>query len=207
MNFMAAAYDDEIGWIAVDDVLTVDEVQSVRASSEDMLESIGSDLRVGDKPHSGTRRLVDVVERIPQTGVVLDRLAPVIRQILGDEYELAEGTYRCPQPGFGRQLLHADDVPRLSGGPNLVATAIVTLAEFTEHNGATRLVPGSNRRIDLQRRSGDLEYHRDEIALTGPAGRAFVFCGHTLHSGTQNNSDRPRPALQLVFRAVRPSGR
>ena len=97
-------------------------------------------------------------------------------------------------------MLHADDAPKLDDAPSRVATAIVTLVEFTDTNGATRVVPGSHRRPDLQRRSGSLDSHPDEMTLTGPAGTAFVFDGHLLHSGTINRSDADRPALQITWR-------
>ncbi len=203
---MAVTYDDEIGWLRVDDLLSPVEAAAIVESCEREIASLGRDLRVGDKPHSGTRRLVDIVDRVSEAETIVERLRPIIEQIVGNHYELVEGTYRCPQPGFGQQLLHADDVPRLEPGPNLVATAIVALTAFTEENGATRLIPGSNHRIDLQRRSGSLEHHPDQIRLTGPAGCGFVFCGHTLHSGMINNSDEPRPCLQLSFRIKSQAG-
>ena len=78
-------------------------------------------------------------------------------------------------------------------------TAVVALCDFTPDNGATSVIPGSHRRPDLQRRSGSLEYHPDELVLTGPAGTAFVFCGHLLHRGTRNRSTASRPALQVSW--------
>ncbi|MGI9599470.1 MAG: phytanoyl-CoA dioxygenase family protein [Acidimicrobiales bacterium] len=197
-------YDDELGWVRVDGVISPAAAASIVVSCEAALESIDRDPRVGDKPHAGTKRLVDVIERVPETSHIPSILAPVLGRIIEDDYELVEGTYRCPQPGFGQQRLHADDVPRLSGRTNLVATAIIPLVDFTGENGSTRLIPGSNRRPDLQRQSGTLVSHPDEVRLIGPAGSGFVFCGHVLHSGTENRSTRPRPALQFVFRTTRP---
>lgn len=89
-------------------------------------------------------------------------------------------------------------MPTLDPLPDRVATAIVALVPFTAENGATRVVPGSHRRIDLQRRSGGLSSHPDERTLTCAAGDAFVFSGHLLHSGTPNRSDHERPALQIT---------
>lgn len=199
-------YRDEIGWTRIDGLLSSKRAGLIGDSCLELLDRLDDDLRVGDKPHSGTRRLVDVTERVPEVADILDELAPVVEQIIGPGHELAEGTYRCPTPGFGQQLLHADDVPRMVVGPNLCATAIVALVDFTAENGATRVVPRSNRRADLQRLSGKLESHPDEIRLIGPAGTGFVFSGHLLHSGVRNYSSSPRPALQFTFRQPRSSG-
>lgn len=201
---MSAVYEDEIGWVHLEAVLTPAEAEAVAAACLAALEAPDGDLRVGDKPAAGTgtARLVDVVERVPETAAIVEAIEPTVAQIIGEQHVLVEDTYRCPQPGFGAQKLHADDVPRLVPGPNLCATAIVPLADFTPDNGSTRLIPGSNLRTDLQRRSGSLDRHPDALPLTGSTGDAFVFCGHTLHSGTENRSSEPRPALQFVFRVA-----
>jgi len=53
-----------------------------------------------------------------------------------------------------------------------VVTAIVALTDFTQTNGATRIIPGSHCRPDLQRQSGSLKDHPNQILLTGPTGTA-----------------------------------
>ncbi len=197
-------YDDQIGWARVDDLVSTARARSILQACEQRLDTIDTDLRVGDKPHAGTRRLVDVTERVPETAEVVSGLEPVIASILGGPFRMSEGTFRCPHPGFGQQKLHADAVPKLAPGPNLCATAIVPLVDFTEANGATRVVPGSAHRPDLQRQSGNLDRADGEHRLVGPVGVGFVFSGHLLHSGTKNESDQPRPCLQFVFVADQP---
>lgn len=195
-------FDDEAGWTAVPDLLTGAEAERLAAGCAADLAALGVDGRIGDKPHSGTRRLVALTERVPAAAAVASdpRLLELVHHLLGPEPKLDEATYRSPEPGFGGQRLHADDVPMLEVGPARCATAIVALADFTVDNGATRVLPGSHRRPDLQRQAGRLERHADETALTGPAGTAWVFSGHLLHAGGLNQSSRPRPALQLVWR-------
>ena len=135
------------------------------------------------------------------TGAVTDpRLTAVVAAILGPNHWPGGVVYRSPRPGYGAQRLHADAVPQLDrSAPATCATAIVALTDFGPDNGATRVVPGSHRRPDLQRRSGSLDDHPDAVTLQGRAGTAFVFSGHLLHGGSLNRSDRPRPALQVVF--------
>lgn len=127
------------------------------------------------------------------------RLLEAVTTLLGYDVELGAVVYRSPQPGFGGQRLHADDVPKMSPGPDRFASTILALTDFTADNGTTRVIPGSHRRPDLQRLSGNLESHPEEIRLTGITGTAFVFSGHLLHSGTVNHSSAARPALQITF--------
>ena len=195
----AGNYDDGIGWARVDDLVSAARAQSVLDRCGQMIDAAANDPRVGDKPHGGTRRLVDILDRVPEAAEVVSDLDAVVTAIVEGPHELRDATYRCPQPGFGAQKLHADALPRLAVGPNLCATAISPLIDFTEDNGATRVVPGSHRRPDLQRLSGNLDHADGEITLTGPVGVAFVFTGHLLHSGTKNRSAAPRPCLQFLF--------
>lgn len=189
------------GWTIVGPLITNRRCREITEACLAYLESLGQDLRVGDKAHSGTRRLVEIDQRIPQAADIIEHpdLLTAVREILQAEPALEDATFRSPEPGFGGQQLHADDVARFDDGPPSGATTIVALVEFTAENGATRLIPGSHRRPDLQRESGRLPDHAEAITLTGPAGTCFVFSKHVLHSGTVNRSAEPRPALQLLW--------
>jgi len=194
----------DAGWLALRDLVDPDRAGELATECESVLSALGTQVGTGDKQYSGTHRLVDLEVRVPAVTEIAahPRLLTAVRSLLGDEPVLAGGNFRCPQPGFGGQKLHADDLPMLSPGPTRVVIAIIALTDFTSTNGATRVVPGSHQRPDLQRRSGNLEHHPGEILLEGKAGTAFVFSGHLLHSGTTNRSNHARPALQLTFLPV-----
>ena len=200
-------FNHKAGWIHLPEILTVDEAGDVAEECLRQLADLGDDVRTGDKPWAGTRRLVALRDRVPATAErVLSHpdVVRIVESVLGSAVEIGEFTFRCPFPGFGAQKLHADDLPLTDINQTLGLTAIVPLVEFTTDNGATRLVPGSHRRPDLQRLSGNLDCHPDEIVLTGPAGGMFMFSCHVLHSGTENRSKQPRPALQICWAPARP---
>ncbi|HJT34228.1 MAG TPA: phytanoyl-CoA dioxygenase family protein [Pirellulales bacterium] len=52
---------------------------------------------------------------------------------------------RDPLPGYGEQGLHSDWHSPPSNGSFAVVTALCLLDDFTPNNGATRLVPGTQR--------------------------------------------------------------
>jgi len=193
-------FDDAVGWVAIPLLLT-DEVSSVLADCHALTQLSPAHLDPRDKPVAGTRHLRNLDQRLPLVAELVTRTAlrAVVDQIVGSTARLQQAEYRCPQPGFGGQRLHADGLAKLDDGPSTVATVIVALVDFTVDNGATRVVPGSHHRPDLQRVSGQLESHADEVVLTGQAGTAFVFSGHLLHAGGTNTSAAERPALQLIF--------
>ncbi len=192
---------DSAGWVALPGVLPTAAAVQLAEDCRSALAGIDDDVRVGDKQVSGTRRLVDLLERVPAVGTAVGH--PAVRgavgHLLGDNFTVGGVIFRSPEPGFGEQCFHADAQPFLTPGPWQVVTAIVALCDFTADNGTTAVIPGSHRRPDLQRRSGSLDHHPEELVLTGPAGTAFVFCGHLLHRGTRNRSTGPRPAIQISW--------
>ncbi len=189
------------GWAKLTGVLQLQEVETIIAGCEAALIGVGDNMRVGDKPHAGTRRLVGANERVPQLRNLLAHptISGLVNEVLGPGARCHEFTYRSPGPGFGAQKLHADDVPLTDCSVTTGLTAIVPLVAFTSDNGSTKVLPGSHRRADLQRLSGNLDSHVDEIRLLGDAGDVFIFSRNLLHSGTRNNSDAPRPALQICW--------
>ena len=192
------------GQVAIPQILSTYEIAQINQFCLQIKRLPEEERRVGDKPHAGTHHLVEIDERIPLVDEVLDRapLLVAVSELIGPSFERLQVSYRSPQPGYGAQKLHADGLPKLDDGPDILATAIVALVDFTATNGSTRVVPGSHRRPDLQRMAGRLENHPDEVRLVGPAGTAFVFSGHLLHSGTRNDSPAERPALQLQWQRV-----
>jgi ectoine hydroxylase-related dioxygenase (phytanoyl-CoA dioxygenase family) len=108
---------------------------------------------------------------------------------------------RNPLPGFGEQGLHTDARPRGRGEPYSVVTALWMLDDFTNENGATRVVPRSHGRVGAVPKSlaqpGDR--HPDEVVVCGRAGSVLIFNGHLWHSGRRNRSRGPRRAAQHVL--------
>ena len=202
MSSSNIVFDDTSGWVGLPGLLAASEILEIRAACDALLRLPAEQRWARDRVAAGTHHLGELDGRSELIDTIVDRppLIDVIAEILGPAFRRDEIGYRSPQPSFGAQKLHADDQPKLESGPSTVATAIIALTDFTSLNGATRLVPGSHKRPDLQRLSGSLDIHEDQIMLTGSSGTAFVFSGHVLHSGTKNRSTEQRPALHLVWR-------
>ena len=124
-----------------------------------------------------------------------------MRHVLGPEFRLSSLNGRASLPGQGLQGLHADWGESVEPGDYYVCNSIWLLCDFTEHNGATRVVPGSNR--SGQHPKDVLEDatapHPDQVILTAKAGTVVIFNSHTWHGGTLNQSDSPRYGLHSYF--------
>jgi ectoine hydroxylase-related dioxygenase (phytanoyl-CoA dioxygenase family) len=75
------------------------------------------------------------------------------------------------------------------------------LDDFTEQNGATRLVPGSHRwGVTPQEVVSDLYApHPRETLLTGCAGTVVIMNAHMWHGGTANHTSAHRRAMHVYY--------
>jgi ectoine hydroxylase-related dioxygenase (phytanoyl-CoA dioxygenase family) len=186
------------GCVVLDGVLDATTIAAMRSVLEELLDVARRD---PTRKHGGTLHLDDILDSAAfDPAWTSPRLLAAVAHVLGADFHVFAAGFRGPQPGYGAQALHADDVPIAAGDPYRVATAIVPLVDFTERNGATRVVPGSHRDPvrDASPEAG--RPHPRERLVTARAGSAIVFNGHLWHSGTKNASDERRDALQLVFR-------
>jgi ectoine hydroxylase-related dioxygenase (phytanoyl-CoA dioxygenase family) len=101
------------------------------------------------------------------------------------------------QPGQGTQPLHRD---RLAWGGYLPReiepqfNTIWALTDFTEENGATRVVPGSPS-WDDDRRATDAEKTQAVMA----AGSVLLYSGSVIHGGGENRSDADRMGINITY--------
>ena len=127
----------------------------------------------------------------------------VLDRVLGPSYQLSAPVGIEIHPGETAQVLHTDDgiYPIARPHQELVLNIMWPLDDFTEENGATRVVPGSHLWTDKrpdESTSVDL--------ATMAAGSVMFFVGSVFHGGGANNSSRPRlgTILEYVVGWLRP---
>lgn len=188
---------DRDGYAVLPGILDAGQIADARAA----LESLIAQARLDPTWHAGgTLHLNDLVNE-PAFDAVWksDRLLSAIVHVIGFDFRIGSVTYRAPQPGYGAQTLHADYMQGYRGEYQ-VATAIVALVDFTQTNGATRVIPGSHIAGDPVAVPSDSDSaHPAQRFVTCSAGSAIIFNGHLLHSGSRNASQETRHALQLTF--------
>lgn len=109
-----------------------------------------------------------------------------------ESYRIGSTTAIEIAPGEGNQVLHRDDgfYPYRIPGVERQISAMWALDEFTEENGATRVVLGSH---DLRPIDGIPE--SDVVQSVMPRGAVLFYLGSTAHGGGANRTDRPRAGL------------
>jgi len=99
-------------------------------------------------------------------------------------------------PGETAQPIHADDqlIPLTQPHPPVVCNTMWALTDFTDANGATRLVPGSHRR-DKPDFGGDY----DTVPAEMRRGDVLVWHGSLWHGGGANRTDADRIGIAMNY--------
>ena len=121
-------------------------------------------------------------ERIPVHTDVL----PVVEGVLDDGCLVSSLSSIAIDSGESAQPIHADDqlIPLTKPHVPTVCNTMWALTDFTEANGATRIIPGSH----LRDHSPDFGAPYDSIAAEMPAGSVLVWHGSLWHGGGANTT-------------------
>jgi ectoine hydroxylase-related dioxygenase (phytanoyl-CoA dioxygenase family) len=101
-------------------------------------------------------------------------------------------------PGETAQPIHRDqwafDFFPFPAGYEVQCNTLWAMTDFTEENGATRVIPGSNHFEDRQRFTED-----DTIPAEMPRGSVLVYTGALYHGGGANRSDSVRCGVNITY--------
>jgi len=144
-----------------------------------------------------TKRLAGVLRysRASADLIAHRRVLAMCDAVLGPHcvnYRIGSTTAIEIAPGEENQVLHRDDdfYPYRIPGVEYQISAMWALHDFTEENGATRVVLGSQ---DL--RPIDRIVEGDVLQSVMPRGSVLFYLGTTVHGGGANRSDKPRSGL------------
>jgi ectoine hydroxylase-related dioxygenase (phytanoyl-CoA dioxygenase family) len=112
------------------------------------------------------------------------------------EYQLSAPVGISIGPGNPAQALHPDDATYPIARPHaeLVVNIMLPLVGFTAENGATRIVPGSQRWTDRVPAADE-----ETVALTMEPGSALFFLGSLWHGGGANTTSTDRLGVILHY--------
>ena len=135
----------------------------------------------------------ELYQRIP----VHPHVLPVVEQVLDRGCLISSLSSISIGPDETPQPVHSDDqlIPLPKPHPPLVCNTMWAVTDFTEANGATRLVPGSH----LRDSSPDPMAHHDTIPAEMPRGSVLVWDGALWHGGGANATDRRRVGIAMNY--------
>lgn len=194
---------DERGYLPLHNILSPDQIKMMRQRLDEIARSEGDQAGTEVHQEAGTTRLSNLVNKDPMFDICFThpRVLAAMNHVLQGDFKLSSLNSRASLPGEGLQALHADWGEAVAPDNFQVCNSIWLLVDFTEENGATRVVPGSHRsgQTPSQALDDPKAPHPDEVLLTAPAGTVVIFNSHTWHGGTVNRTDSPRYALHSYF--------
>ncbi len=159
------------------------------------------DVKPANNPFEGARtvRIYNLLvhgalyERIPVHAHVL----PLVEQVLDAGCLVSSLSSIAIDPGEIAQPIHADDqlIPLPKPHVPLVCNSMWAITEFTEANGATRVIPGSHLRDHSPRFGTPYESIPAEMAK----GSVLVWNGSLWHGGGANRTDRRRVGIAMNY--------
>jgi ectoine hydroxylase-related dioxygenase (phytanoyl-CoA dioxygenase family) len=195
---------DSEGYLVLEDVMDESLLDQVRRRVDELFELEGAQAGAEFKQEPHARRLANLVnkgevfERVIETPRVLD----CMEHVLGPGFKLSSLNVRSADPdNHWSQPLHADSGAVADERGYWVCNSVWMLDDFTESNGAIRMVPGSHRWGMAPDQALEDLYapHPQEILLTGRAGTAVVMNAHMWHGGTANRTQAQRRAMHVYY--------
>ena len=187
---------DEHGYARMEGLLPPDDVSGRLAALDDLFAATPT----GRNAFEGfrTQRIYAVFAKTRAFDdlAVHPLLLAALDHALGEHHQFSAPVALQIGPGEAAQVLHRDEdvYPLPRPHAPVVVNSMWALCDFTEANGATRLVPGSHRWTDDRRPRED-----EAVPATMLAGSVLVYLGGLWHGGGANTTDRPRPGLLLEY--------
>jgi len=133
-----------------------------------------------------------VFAQVPTHACVL----PIVEGVLDAGCLISSLSSIAIDPGEIAQPIHADDMVIPLDKPHrpIVCNSMWALTDFTEANGATRLVPGSHRKSNP-----DYGGAYRTIPAEMPAGSVLIWDGSLWHGGGANRTDQRRTGVAMNY--------
>jgi ectoine hydroxylase-related dioxygenase (phytanoyl-CoA dioxygenase family) len=159
------------------------------------------DIGLGPNDFEGykTRRIYNLLAHgeIWQQIPVHDRVLPVVEGVLDRGCLISSLSSIDLGPEESAQMLHADDqlLPIARPHDAIVCNTMWALTDFSEGNGATRLIPGSHRAVTAPL----LDARHESIAAVMPRGSVLVWHGSLWHGGGANQTTARRVGIAMNY--------
>ncbi len=205
------AFLDKNGYLSLGKLLNDDQLETIRTRVDSILQQegdqAGSELfnskHIKHPKEEGADRLANLVNKGEAFDELytLPKLLAAVTHVLGNQIQLSSLNYRAALPGNGLQKLHVDWKEPVAPDEFKVCNSIWLLDDFTETNGATRVVPGSHLlgRVPEDDMEAPEASHPNQILIQAPAGTVVVFNSHIWHGGTVNRTNLPRRSIHSYF--------
>ena len=202
-----ASADDVAAVLAEDGCVSVAELVSPQVMDDihgEMAPYIEA-TPMGPDDFSGhrTRRTGSMIARSPSFRPLANHplVTGTLDHVLGDHatsYQLHLTQVIAIGPGEPGQLVHRDqwafDFFPFPAGYEVECHVMWAMTDFTELNGATRVIPGSHKWEDKLRPA-----YEETVPADMPKGSVFLYVGSVYHGGGANRSTEQRLGINVGY--------
>ncbi|KAJ5108259.1 hypothetical protein N7456_004934 [Penicillium angulare] len=203
---------EECGGVIIEGFLSPEQVQQLNTDIDPSMESLSAGSKhfdgwTQDFHGSMTKRLTNLVTISPTFARdILDK--DLVHDLCEKVFTEESGTYWMTTaqvieigPGNKAQPLHRDQMqfPIWTkfgpAAPEACINFLIALTDFTEENGATRVIPGSHKWPDFS----DYGLPQDTMPALMKPGDALLISGKVVHGGGFNKTDGNRRGVAFTF--------
>jgi ectoine hydroxylase-related dioxygenase (phytanoyl-CoA dioxygenase family) len=189
----------DVGYTVVTDAIEEDLLAELVAELDRLEQHLDVVPASNDFEGTETVRIYNLLahgpafERIP----VHPNVLPIVERVLDPGCLISSLSSIAIGPGETPQPIHADDqlIPLPKPHPPLVCNTMWALTDFTEANGATRLVPGTH----TSDRSPDYGAPYESIPAEMERGSVLVWHGSLWHGGGANTTSERRVGIAMNY--------
>jgi ectoine hydroxylase-related dioxygenase (phytanoyl-CoA dioxygenase family) len=189
----------EDGYTIVEDAIELELLDALANDLNRLVRDLGIEPAPNEFEGTKTLRVYNLLVHGPlYEGVpVHENVLPIVEGVLDPGCLVSSLSSIDIGPGETAQPIHADDqlIPIPKPHPPTVCNTMWALTDFTEANGATRLIPGSH----LRDHSPDVFQTYDSIPAEMPKGSVLVWHGSLWHGGGTNQTDERRVGIAMNY--------
>jgi ectoine hydroxylase-related dioxygenase (phytanoyl-CoA dioxygenase family) len=190
---------DRDGYTIVEDAIEADFLDAL----SDDLARLERDLGIEPAPNNfegvNTLRVYNLLahgelwQRVP----LHDSVLPIVEGVLDPGLLISSLSSVNIGPAETAQPIHADDmlIPIPKPHPPTVCNSMWALTDFTEANGATRIIPGTH----VADSSPNYGQDYDSIPAEMPRGSVLIWHGSLWHGGGANRTDERRIGIAMNY--------
>jgi ectoine hydroxylase-related dioxygenase (phytanoyl-CoA dioxygenase family) len=187
------------GYTIVEDAIELDLVDALAEDLFRLERELGAVPAQNIFEGTRTTRIYNLLARGPlyQRIPVHASVLPVVERVLDKGCLVSSLSSIAIGPGETPQPLHADDqvIPLPRPHVPIIANSMWAITDFTEENGATRIIPGSH----LRPTAPPLGPEHESIPAVMKRGSVMIYNGSLWHGGGANRTDHRRVGIAMNY--------
>ena len=190
---------DEVGYTIVEDAIAPEVLDALSDRLDRLEHNLGAVPATNSFEGTRTVRIYNLLAHGPEFAriPVEPAILPLVEHVFDPGLLVSSLSSIAIDPGETAQPIHADDqvIPLPKPHPATVCNTMWALTDFTEANGATRVIPGSH----LADHSPDFGRHYDSVPAEMARGSVLVWHGSLWHGGGANSTSERRVGIAMNY--------